>query len=115
MFNIYLLLALLQAVGGSNGEPQFSLGNVATIVVVILTGAAIVLRAEGKLKALSDTVEDHIEEDKQRFASLELHVTDDDRHIGKRLYDELIRRFTRADSDRERMETKLDTVLRQTK
>lgn len=110
-----LLFALLQAVGGSSGEPQFTLGNVVTIIVVILTGAAVILRAEGKLLALSDTLEKHIEEDERRFTVLERHITDDDRHIGKRLYDELIRRFNRADQDRERMEQKLDTVLRQTK
>jgi len=115
MFSLNSLFALLQAVSGVNIEPQFTLGNVITIVIVILTGAAVVLRAEGKLKALSDIVSSHIDEDDRRFANLEKHVADDDRHIGKRLYDELIRRFNRADQDRERMEQKLDTVLRQTK
>ena len=110
-----MFFALMQAATGQNGEPQFTLGNVITIVVVILTGAGIVLRGEGKLKALGDTVKEHMEDDDRRFGNLEKHVADDDRHIGKRLYDELIRRFNRADLDRERMETKLDVVLRQTK
>lgn len=111
----YMIFALIQIIAGPNGEPLFTLGNVITIVVVILTGAAVVLRAEGKLKALSDIVSKHIESDEARFENYSRHIGDDERHIGKRLYDELIRRFNRADLDRERMEAKLDTVLRQTK
>ena len=113
------LFALLQAVATPNGEPQFTLGNVITIVVVILTGAAVVLRNDGRLKALGDIMEKHTEDDKESFGEirnmLRIHESDEDRHLGKRLFDELIRRLDAQDRDRDRMEQKLDAVIKQTK
>ena len=101
----------LQALAAQVNEPQFTLGNVITIVVVIITGVAAFFAVRGKVDAMSDALKEHIEDDRRQFAILAAHVTDDDKHIGRRLYEELMRRFDQADENRDRLEKKIDTVI----
>lgn len=96
-------------------EPVFTLGNVITIVIVIVSAAIAVVRIEAKAQVLEEGRKQNADSIRELKEIVKEHLENDEQHIGRRLYNELMRRFDEADSHRERIEAKLDRVVSQTK